>query len=250
MSDLHLDDETLSATIDGEPWPDHLAGCSACVDRRRRLSEAAALVATPAPGAGPGLEEAAVAAAVAAAGQHAAKPRSIPRVLAVAAAIVAVLALSSAPLLFRGGSRPTVAQRAPGAGGGTGFADLGSIDDAAALNSRLRDALGMPAADLGAEVSPEGPADMSSGNLAPGDAQSMAATEGSASDSALADDACLAKARRGLPAKAALAYTARLRWQGRPAVVYVLVDDSKETLSRRAVVTSQDDCSILVVQSF
>ncbi|MGQ0520478.1 MAG: hypothetical protein ACT4PX_04895 [Actinomycetota bacterium] len=69
MNSAHLDDEQLSASLDGEGGPAgaaHLAGCEACTRRRAELDAVRRAVAAPGPGAAAGVADRAVGAALAA----------------------------------------------------------------------------------------------------------------------------------------------------------------------------------------
>src|SRR5687768_2485329 len=114
MSDRnhHLDDEQLSALIDGEvaepaPLHEHLDACDVCAARTAHLRAVAARVAEPPPPMVGGDPEAAITAALAVwdAGRpialHPARPRRLPPPawVGVAAAVLIVLAL--APMLLR-----------------------------------------------------------------------------------------------------------------------------------------------------
>lgn len=69
MNTAHLDDEQLSASLDGEGGlaeAAHLAGCEACGGRRAELDAVRRAVATPGPGPGAGVADRAVGAALAA----------------------------------------------------------------------------------------------------------------------------------------------------------------------------------------
>ena len=102
--DLHLDDELLSAVLDGEADVEqsaHADACDACRTRLGALRDASVLVATPVPAADPGRRDASIAAALAAADGDAGtvvplrRRRTIPTWLgAAAAAVVAVGAIS------------------------------------------------------------------------------------------------------------------------------------------------------------
>lgn len=98
----HADDETLSAFLDGEAAPGHLAGCAACQARVEELRAAASAVGSPVPAPDPARREAAIALALGA--DLAAGParRRLPLWLGAAAALLAVLAF--VPLLTRGGN--------------------------------------------------------------------------------------------------------------------------------------------------
>lgn len=64
---LHLDDEQLSAALDGEGVPEHLEACSVCRTRRASLEAARRAVGSPVPTLAPDVIDAAIASAVASA---------------------------------------------------------------------------------------------------------------------------------------------------------------------------------------
>jgi hypothetical protein len=140
-----------------------------------------------------------------------------------------------------GSDRQTTAARqaddntldASGAAGTAGVidgGDLGDQRDPMALNTALQERLG-GAADTAAQAFSE------SAPEAPATARSAAQ--------------CQAEAQTaGSDRVGALVLTARLRWQGEPAVVLVFSAPDQTQLARRAFVMAQRDCRLLVVQSF
>lgn len=78
MTESHLDDETLSAAIDGQDAPAtaHLAGCAACRSRSAALDAVRRAVGTPPAAAPATLADRAVAAAMAAYAEERADPRA------------------------------------------------------------------------------------------------------------------------------------------------------------------------------
>lgn len=108
MTERHLDDEALSAVLDGEATDDdalHADGCGVCGARLAALREATLLVRTPVAPASDAEREAAIAAAMAAAPATVvpfrSRRRTMPAWLGAAAAVV-VAAGSVALLAQRG----------------------------------------------------------------------------------------------------------------------------------------------------
>lgn len=163
----HLDDQALSAILDGEEPPSaHLHGCDDCRARSDQLQAAARLIGIAVPPTDPRRREAAIVVALAANHPARVRWRPPPGALAAAAVLLAIAAL--VPLLLtRGGgsddtekstladsnaSRPFAADdRALGAGGSqeamiaapTMAGDLGTIDDND-LRTRVLDVLNAP----------------------------------------------------------------------------------------------------------
>lgn len=107
----HLDDDTLSAIVDGEGSPDdlaHIASCEACEARVGARRAAAQLVATPVPPVADAEREDTIRAALAAPSNivSLAPRRRVPAWLGAAAA-VATLAAGATILANRDGSRPS-----------------------------------------------------------------------------------------------------------------------------------------------
>lgn len=242
--DDHLDDEQLSAGLDGERGPghqSHLDACARCRSRSGVLAQAAALVGTPprAPD-GPDRERVIAAALAAGPGSGASggpgtptrtRRRRPPPWLLPAAAVVALLAAvvalipataddSTDEALTEAGTSPDAATESEGgaalrgeegaSGGGEPPADLGAVDDEAGLRAALAASDERDADQRGAEV--EGPS------------------------------SCAAALRTARPGLGERRTAARLRWQGVPAVVgtYGTGDGAV------AVVTALDDCRLLV----
>lgn len=104
--DHHLDDEALSAVLDGEARPDeaaHAEACATCSVRLAELRDAALLVGAPVPPPDPARREAAIATALAVEQGATVIPlrrRTPPRWLgAVAAAAAVVMVVSAVALL-------------------------------------------------------------------------------------------------------------------------------------------------------
>lgn len=242
----HIDDETLSATIDGETAPTHLAECTQCSARMDRLAAAARWVATPVAPLDDGNRDVALAAARTAAGVRERAP--FLRMAAVAAVILAILGVTMSEVVSRyGGGTDTVASEITpresdaGAGGRLAESDyLGAFDDAHQLDIAVRNRLGVP-------LSPE---DKAAGLQSAPASDSAGVGSQEAPTAARPRSDCLKLAQKGLDPDFVLELEAGLSWQGQPAYVFVLRNPKAGSLSRRTVVTSASDCSVLVVQSF
>jgi len=111
MSDDHLDEQALSAILDGEEPPSpHLDGCDECRARSEVLLGAARLVAMAVPPPDPHHREAAIAAALVAHRPVRVRWRPPPAALAAAAVLLAIAALLPL-LLTRGGDSDDSASR-------------------------------------------------------------------------------------------------------------------------------------------
>lgn len=286
----HLDDESLSAALDGEDAAAaaHLSGCAACQSRADRLVAAIATVAdTPLLPAPIGFADRAVAAALAAYSAERSggaegnavvvplrRARRVPPWALGAAAAVAAL-LVAVPVLTRDkgdDSQQTVAAAVPAteaakvadAAGSAAAAvvdggDLGEQTDPLVVSRVL-------AAAVGGGASPPGPSQFDSSESRVAAPQASAAgatttvpvpvTAGVAAPApvmATAGGACEA----ALPAvtKAALGplvYRGTLRWQGTPSVVlaYRLPTTSGGEPRHRLLVISIEGCRLLVDRDF
>lgn len=239
---LHLDDEALSAVLDGEGTPEestHADGCAACGARLAELRDASLLVRAPVAPVDDPVRERAIAAALAAAAPSNVVPmrrRSVPRWLGAAAA--AVVAVAAIGLVVRSGddrqdtddtaaggrdeaaetsgatdeTATALAAAPPPVDGG----DLGAIEDrdlraviGSALARRARG--GTTGAESGG--SEEAPA-----------VPPAAGGEGPASDSAApgatgAGTVCEQAVREGNPGLGPLVYRATGTWEAEPAEV-------------------------------
>lgn len=259
MTTPHLDDELLSAHLDGEPVDgpafdvaEHLADCPDCRARLGALRRVVAAVGTAVPPPSDEQRQAAVAAALAARVPSLEARRRRLTVLAAAAAVVAVfgsLALLRSGDGGGGGDSTTAAldtaERGPTFEGG----DLGDQSDPTELALRLQ-AVVEPQAVGGSAVS-GATADSAQSEpkaLSRSPAGQVAPTKERITS---ADPDCLATAAKeygtGL---GPLAYRASLRWQGTPAVVLVYpVEGASGPLDHRVLVMARGDCRLLVAQT-
>lgn len=256
----HLSDEELTDVVDDGAAPvvdAHLGACAACRARLAAVRAAAALVASRPPAPDEAQRRAAIERAMEASGR---RRQSAPAPWMLAAATVAVLvAIGGAFIAGRDSDdsqtalRNSVresqdlesAQTGPVDGG-----DLGNLRDAtslhAALAARLGAAGGGTAAAGGAATGSDEAAEEAPVAVARDSASKAAG--GAAPPAA---QVCLTEARAlGSGRVGALIYTARLRWQGEPAVVVVFAAPEQTQLDRRAFVMARRGCRLLVAQSF
>ena len=282
MNTNHLDDEALSAAIDGEAEAGvlvHLATCAACSSRLGALRAAASAVSTPPPRPSPVEVDQAIAAALDAALEPAAgspdpsggrrRPAPIvalfqqrPAIAALAAAAVIVLAAGITGALRWNGPSSRSNQSVSLAHPGTpkslspAGAPLASGAGAAGAESGAPTLAGP---DLGAQSDPAVVAGLVRARISAGLDQPGAAANGqmanaggagpSSQASALppADLACAPEGAQavGVAATSPLRLVAGLQWRGQPAVVFVF--DRPGTTGRLAgVIVRRSDCTALV----
>ena len=252
----HLDDEALSAVLDGEGTDDearHVAGCGSCSTRLETMRAVAAAVAAPVPSPEPERLDAAVAAALSAQNvvplSVARAARRPPAWLGAAAGIAAVLAVGG--LLGRasdgGASRDEMAAgdaSETAATAATGAAEESDGDDMATLESDVTADAPMasaPATELG-ELSG---ADLRAvvedrqvqRNATP--TTTVAGTAGGGSSGSTAAP-CEAELRAAEPALGAVAFTGEGTWEGELVAVVVFETGTE----RRAFVTAYDGCAV------
>lgn len=275
MTEPHLDDESLSAFLDGDDSAvAHLAGCATCRARRDALDAARRAVAAPPPPAPAAAADRAVAAAMAAfdAGRptapvvplarpagspgtprraHAAprRRRGVPAwAFGIAAAVAAVAV--AVPVLTRDTSSRDASRTAAGpattvpSGPVIDAGDLGDQSDQLALGRIVTGALGKSAAEAPAaadrSAAPEAGFAASTTAQQASPAPSPAATAGTDCERIVRSDY-----GSGL---GALEYRATLRWQGTPAALYAYTLTGTD--KHRVFVMSQAGCRLLVVQGF
>lgn len=289
MTCSHLDDERLSAHIDGsgdDAEASHLRSCRACESRLERLRSVSSRVRVPPAPPPDEVVAAAVAAARAAwaAERGEARPsvgvvtlesrRRVPRWVmpAVAAAAAVLVAIPVVASRDRGGDR---AETAATGGRGTGGAnreiaetdggDLGDQSDPTALGRAIRGALPGSASVAALADTPAGATGDTSGESAPADGAPPAENRipsGRAAEpkttstrpgaEATTSPPCAAEARTNYgQGLGPLVYSALVRWQGTPSVVlaYRLARAGDPGLDYRVLVMARQDCRLLVVQS-
>jgi hypothetical protein len=263
----HLDDELLSAHLDGEApgAVDHLGACADCRARLDALDAAARLVReAPVPPPDAAVVDAAVARAL----DGGSRANRRPMLAALAAAAVAVLGIVGVGVLDDGGSKgdDTAASRpealtdensAAGAAGGevvTDGGDLGDLNDPQALAATVRAAVEPPPEGASTAAQDSAVVAAPTGGGSGGAAATRSPTELRSTAGAKAgtkDPYCEAEVSstygEGL---GPLAYRATLRWDGVPAVAvaYALAEPRGE-LDHRIYVLAVDDCRLLVAQT-
>jgi hypothetical protein len=253
MTSEHLDDDALSASLDGEATPGelaHLDGCDTCRARVDELRTAANLVGSPVPPVDVDAREAAIAAALVAQPTpiHASPRYRPPAWLLAAAAVIAVVALvgvfastgtKSSQVASRDASsaadQSTASKLAPSAESGSTFSaregagpDLGTFTAGEALRDRVLAAL-------------------------PGDATTSTTTasaDSNAAGSATAAGPCVAELTAQDTTLGAVVLDARATVDGTEAriVVFRVPDGSTPTL--RAYAAAVDDCRVLRSEAF
>jgi hypothetical protein len=235
MTDPHLSDEELSDVIDDAAGPGaavHLAECGECSAHLATLRSMVAAVAIPPPAPTASQRASAVAAAM---GRPVGQRR--PAAWLGAAAAVVALVLGTAAIASRdsGNNHNDATAAAPAAGRESAAlnptretGDLGDVDDAAALHELLAARLG-PAPKTVAETG-------------------VAADQ--AEGAATGQTPCLTEVgAAGADSLGSPTFTALLRYQQAPAIVFVYTASS-EKLPRRVFVMATADGQLLVVQSF
>lgn len=257
MSAPHLDDDTLSAHLDGEDIDPaagaHLDRCAECRARLGALGGAAAAIGAAVPPVATAVREAAVARALAAADDT---PRSRWPVLwgAAAAVLVALLGVSFATGRDgrdRDADTTTLAGGPAVVDGG----DLGELDDARALADAVGPAIEPATADTaegsGAQKYSLDSGQASTGAPAAGGSTRSATDGGDAKTSARADPYCLRTVATTYGSGLGpLVYRATVRWGGTPAIaVAYRLAEPKGALDHRVYVLATDDCRLLVAQT-
>ncbi|HUF33652.1 MAG TPA: hypothetical protein VMN58_10655 [Acidimicrobiales bacterium] len=259
----HLDDEALSALIDGEAMPqtgDHAGACDACEGRLEALRHAARAVADPPPAPDDETRERAIAAAIAAAPAEPARRTGVvtlaPRrrrpapVWLVSAACLAALILGVGLVRgMDGGDDDSVTMEASPTAGPS-VVDGGDLGDLHArsdlripVQSALRDGETAAAGEDG-DLADDGMNAMTSD-----DAESRELTTPQRS-AAEPGDTCLEEARQLDDGLGALRYRARARFDGAAAVIYAFDVDGDERMSLRVVVLETAGCEVRLVSSF
>jgi len=247
----HLDDDALSAHLDGLDAGPHLAACGECRARLDGLAAAAAAIGAPPAMPTPSVIDAAVDRALDA---EARGPRRTVLV-ALAAAVLVVLGVVSAALVGDE-ERPSDSDTAAlsdestagqDAAGDVAFAeDLGELDDQQELRDRVRTVVEPPPTTTTAPGS--------GGEVKESVGAPMAATAGDSSavrtsgKDPYCEQAVAEELDRGL---GPLVYRATLRWNGTPAVaVAYRVEDASGELDHRLFVLASGSCELLVAQTF
>ena len=247
MSDLHPDDEALSAHLDGEE-PQvrvHVESCTACTARLAELRRVRAAVGAPVTPPPAWQRDATIARALDAVGH----PRGARRARAgIAAAILLVLgaAIGLSQLSHsakRDALKTTGAARGTEAGAAapsttaiaaTDLGDLGALTDTAALRARVQPTV--------AQLKAAAP-------KAAGTVRESAQTGRQCAKGDCAERRCVDAARSLDPANVSPAAAGTATWQGTPAEVLVYAVAGRPGAAR-VYVLAQADCRVLEFQSY
>lgn len=251
----HLDDEQLSALLDGEATAGeaaHASSCAPCSERLARFRAVAAVVALPPPPPAAAERDRAVATALAArevVPLRPARSAGAPAWLAAAAAVV-ILALLAVPVL-RAGGRDDADEAASGGAesaeeGGAGAGTAPAGEEGSALSSQAApppfdggDVGELSAdSDLRPLVAPAAPEPAAGAPGAP-------ARDGAERFSA---PSCEPAVRAAEPDLGVLRFVATATFEGRPA--QVLAFDEPGTGGTAAFVVAADTCDQFRRQSF
>jgi hypothetical protein len=258
MSELHADDETLSAHLDGaheeSQLRDHLEGCATCQARLAELRRARRALAAPVTPPPEWQRDAAISRALAVADDRAgARHRVGPWAGGIAAALLLVLGATVGLSLLSNDGHDTVASRASkpaartleAAGAATPpttiaaeqLGDLGAIPDSAALRAVLQPAVAL--FRMNAKAAAGAPETTERAELQSGSGRVAPAPE----------RRCLAAARALDPANVSPAAAGTATWQGTPAEVLVYAVGGRPGAAR-VYVLAQADCRVLEFQSY
>jgi hypothetical protein len=251
MSDLHPDDEALSAHLDGEPAEPrgHVEGCAACTARLEQLRRVRAAIGAPVPPPPAWQRDTAVSRALDAADRRGGSGRRLATWAGgVAAATLLLLgaAFGLSQLSNQGGSNAELTQTGASTTTGRGEAaaatavaelgDLGALTDTAALRAVVQPTLAQLTADA-----------PTAERATPGAAQQFAA--GDSARLGKAARRCVDAARALDPANVRPAAAGRATWQGTPAEVLVYAVDGRPGAAR-VYVLARTDCRVLEFQSY
>jgi len=255
MSDLHPDDEALSAHLDGEE-PQvrvHVESCTACTARLADLRRVRAAVGAPVTPPPAWQRDATIARALDAVGH----PRGARRARAgIAAAILLVLgaAIGLSQLSHsakRDALKTTGAARGTEAGAAapsttaiaaTDLGDLGALSDTAALRARVQPIVAR--LDAGVPGAPNAAAPKAAGTV-----RESAQTGRQFGTGDSAGRRCVDAARALDPANVSPAAAGTATWQGTPAEVLVYAVAGRPGAAR-VYVLAQADCRVLEFQSY
>jgi hypothetical protein len=261
MSDMHLDDETLSAVLDGEGTPAesaHADSCAACGTRLGALRDASVLVRSPVAAAPDAQRDAAIAAALGAAAAPSnvvpLRRRTPPVWLAAAAA--AVLAVVGIAVFVPRGDDDS----APTAAGDADDSTAGAVSDEFATSMAQA---GIDGGDLG-EIDPASLRETIEAALSGGGAGTTRAADEAVTTTA-ADGAesapsimaaplpppCESELRASNDLLGPLVYHATGTIRGEPQVVLVFEVTAEDgSVDRWVYVAATADCAIRNQQTF
>ena len=230
MSDLHPDDEALSAQLDRDDpqLHPHLDGCAACASRLAELRRVGAAVGAPVPPPPAWQRDAAIARALDAGWRRESARRAGAWAAGIAAAVLVVLGaafglsqlssdrtgLQATSGAAKAGDNPATAPAPSSAVPSLG--DLGALKDSAALRAAIQPSVGQSAFRTA-----EG--------AAPSDAAKQSATP---TTTPTASPACAGAARALDRANVQPATTATATWQGTPAEVLIYAVEGRPGAAR------------------
>lgn len=255
MTNEHLDDEAISAYLDGEATPEeaaHVEACGGCAARADELRRAANLIGSPVPAVADERREAAIAAALDArvlSLEH--RRRRPPPAWLLGAAAVVVLALGLLPLLARDGgddAQDTAAGDAATSALEAPAADGGAEEDAATM-FRATPAP-VDAGDLGPLDDDEIQDRVTAALLAPVP-ESVGQTEADESATTAVPSApgpatCEDALRAAAPEAGTLRLTARATVEGRAAQLLAFEVPGPDALQLRVYVVADGDCDTVL----
>lgn len=249
MSDLHPDDEALSAQLDREEpqLREHIAECATCRSRLAEFARVRAAIGAPLPSPPAWQRDAAVARALDAAKGVSPRGRAGAWAAGIAAALLVVLGgafalsqLSSDRTKLQATSGAAKAQdRAADVGARVpavpSLGDLGELKGSAALRAALQPSV----AEFALRAV--------TGQPAPSAAEKQSADSPPATTTATS--VCAGAARALNPANGRPAAVATATWQGTPAEVLVYAVDGRPGAAR-VYVLARADCHVLEFQSY
>jgi hypothetical protein len=257
MSDVHPDNEALSAYLDGEDlqWRDHIAGCSSCTLHLDQLRRVGTAIATSVPPPHPGQRDAAIARALRAMPGENARPwhrGHATRAAGIAAALLLVVGAAFAitqlsdsnpndqPMTAAGGTADDAGalEGAPAAGAVGDLGDLGELAGSAALRAIVEPKVAEFAQDGAAQAAPPAPAT---------DADSGAPRY--SRDGLASGVACDGVARSLDPKNVDPTHAGIATWQGTPASVFVYSVQGQPG-ALHLYVLARADCRVLEFQSY
>ena len=259
MSDVHPDDEALSAHLDGEE-PQlrvHLESCTACTGRLADLRQVRAALGAPVTPPPAWQRDATIARALDAVGHSGGARRA--RAGGIAAAILLVLgaAIGLSQLshsakhaaLKTTGGRAAAGAAAPSTStvAATDLGDLGALTDTAALRARVQPTVSQLQALTPKAAAPSAP--NAAAPKAAGPSPESDVTGRQSGSTGAAGRRCVDAARALDPANVSPAAAGTAAWQGTPAEVLVYAVAGRRGAAR-VYVLAQADCRVLEFQSY
>ena len=257
MSDLHPDDEALSAHLDGEE-PQvrvHVESCTACTARLAGLRRVRAAVGAPVTPPPAWQRDATIARALEAVGRAGGARRAHAGGIAAAILLVLGAAVGLSQLSHsakRDALKTTGAARGTEAGAAapsttaiaaTDLGDLGALSDTAALRARVQPIVAR--LDAGVPGAPNAAAAKAAGTVP----ESVQRGRQFGTGDSAAARRCVDAARALDPANVSLAAAGTVTWQGTPAEVLLYAVAGRRGAAR-VYVLAQADCRVLEFQSY